>query len=191
MVALLGDCCFVAEAPHATQNSELEKINSDNPPSTIVLDRPAASDAPAVKVEKIGQWPELQRTWEQAQKGYGIIFLRAPGMPDRLRLDVWRASTNLPKYIACIEEKHKAIGRIWQKCRSFTQRKDASHPLSILLEADPAVGKTFLAETLAGQLDCQFVKHDITPKFRDCRWAGPATADREPAETSERARRTA
>ena len=78
-------------------------------------------------------------------------------------LDVWRASTDLPGYIVCIKEKRAAIRRIWQKINSFVQQDDALQSVSILLEADPGVGKSYLAEKLSDNIpNCTLVKCDIT-----------------------------
>jgi len=81
-------------------------------------------------------------------------------------LEVWRASTILPGYIACIERKRDVITQIWKKMRAVNRQSDVSRHVSILLQADPGVGKTFLAQKLAGQLGFDLVQHDVTQMIR-------------------------
>lgn len=64
-------------------------------------------------------------------------------------LEIWRMCTDLPKYIACIKEKRDAILSMWAKINSFVARDDRDQPLTILLEADPGFGKSYLAKCLA------------------------------------------
>lgn len=105
------------------------------------------------------EWPKIQEEWTMAKEKKGIIN---PGKQSQ-RLELWRASTDLPGYIACIQEKRTAIQRIWKVINSFINlQEDVKNSLSILLEADPAVGKTYLARKLADRMKCDFVQHDIT-----------------------------
>jgi cytidylate kinase len=113
------------------------------------------------KTYPLGEWKDIQTEWQQATAGLGLVECEIDGRK-RLCLQVWRAKTDLPGYIACIEQKRDAIGRIWQAIKSFKIQGGAERPLSILLEADPGVGKTFLAESLAKTAGCRLIHYDIT-----------------------------
>lgn len=79
------------------------------------------------------------------------------------KLQMWRMSTDLPGYIACIREKRDAILRMWEKINAFIGREDPDQPLSILLEADPGFGKSYLAERLAKNFpNSELLRFDIT-----------------------------
>lgn len=106
--------------------------------------------APDVRLDP---WESVRHQWHKAKTGLGIV--------DPECLQIWRAATDLPGYVACIDEKREAIRRIWRGIRRFGQRKSPQSSLSILLEADPGIGKTHLARTLACQMDCTFIAHDI------------------------------
>lgn len=122
------------------------------------LDEVTDSNIPKTELRMAGEWSDIRKNWHEAKTGKGIIEFN-----NKKRLDIWRASTDLPGYIACIQEKREAIQRIWQKVDIFTLRKDVEHSLCILLEADPAVGKSYLARMLANNIpNCKLVPHDIT-----------------------------
>lgn len=143
----------------------------------IFADRALNIGMPGTVVRRICDWPNMQKDWRQASTGSGVIhddgaplfswhkpwLRRRPsvGRPTP-RLEIWRASTDLPGYIALIDEKREAVRRMWAKIHRFTLRKDIKNSLSILLEADPAVGKSYLAKTLAESVDCTFLYHDVS-----------------------------
>lgn len=119
------------------------------------------------RVKELARFDSIAEQWRSATTGLGIIKCRhGAEMAEEARdfkcLQVWRSSTDLPGYIACIELKRSEIGRMWQAMRDFTRQVDVQRPLSILLEADPGVGKTFLAETLAKAIECHRIQRDIT-----------------------------
>ena len=105
----------------------------------------------------------IRSHWKSAKSvdDYGIINYKK--QEKGMRLEIWRASTDLPGYIVCIQEKREAIRRIWQKINTLVQRQDPDQHVSIFLEADPGVGKTFLAEQLANNIrGCKLLQCDIT-----------------------------
>jgi len=124
---------------------------------------------PDVKVP-LDTWDDIANKWQQAMgKGkkegclneietYGIITKENGNKV----LEVWRGSTDLPEYVVWIEQKRKYIKQIWQKLREFKTAGDIKRPLGILLYADPAAGKSFLAAKLSDRLDFKFIHRDIT-----------------------------
>ncbi len=149
-----------AQAYSGVKVPEVNKASTDNGRQAALYDFKADADMPATQVKKVYQWETMSKGWDQAKSRMGLIGEERP-YPNQ-RLEVWRASTDLPGYIACIREKRDAIGRIWQKINAFTQKRDVKNSLSILLEADPAVGKSFLATKLSERLQCKLIEHDIT-----------------------------
>jgi hypothetical protein len=103
-------------------------------------------------------WGSVQGEWHQSKAGLGLVELNNP---DERCLQIWRAASDLPGYIACVDEKREAIRRIWRAVRRFSAAKRPRGSVSVLLEADPGIGKTHLARTLAKQIDCTFISHDI------------------------------
>jgi hypothetical protein len=134
--------------------------------------------APRTEPKKVCDWECMQERWKKAKSDLGIIEVKEKIQEEKSDgkklitiekeitkeryLDIWRPSTDLPGFIVCVKEKREAIRRIWQKINSFILREDPTQPLSILLEADPAVGKSFLVKTLAEVSNCERVEHDIT-----------------------------
>jgi cytidylate kinase len=115
-------------------------------------------------------WEKVKRDWDGAmnvakKKGdveeeeVNIGVIRKKG---DLYLEVWRASTDLPGYIACIKEKREILYKIGRELESFRKNASPARPLSIMIQADPGSGKTTLAESLAKSFGFSIVKHDIT-----------------------------
>jgi hypothetical protein len=115
------------------------------------------------KVDKEGDWEEVKEAWNVAtgkttnQEKMGIIIRNGNS-----NLDVWRSSTELFGYIACIQEKVKILRQIGHKLRSFKKDPTPARPLSILIQADPGSGKTTLAKALARCFGFTLVHRDIT-----------------------------
>jgi hypothetical protein len=115
---------------------------------------------PKFKLIEPIDWDAIETGWETAKSIDKLLF-----GDDRINrsLDMWRLSTDLPGYIMCIKEKRRAIQRIWQAINAFVQSGDSSQSVSILLEADPAAGKSFLVDKLKENIpNCHLVKRDIT-----------------------------
>lgn len=71
----------------------------------VELEEGQTHEAPDVRPDC---WPSVQRQWREAKTGLGIV---SPAS-----LQIWRAATDLPGYVACIDEKREAIRRI---CEEF------------------------------------------------------------------------
>lgn len=112
-------------------------------------------DAPQPTV-RVQSWETESHQWQQATEECGVID------DGGQRLEVWRGATHLPGYVACIREKQKIITRIGQGLRAFSQNGSPPRSLSIMLQADPGAGKTFLAKSLASAFDFSFVRYDVT-----------------------------
>lgn len=121
-------------------------VRFDVPPSASAIEDPQPVP-----------WHKVKDEWHQAQEGLGLVDISG----SKKKLEIWRAACDLPGYIACIKEKRESIRRIWRSIRRFGGNKRPRSSVSILLEADPGIGKTHLARTLANQIDCTFIAHDI------------------------------
>lgn len=120
---------------------------------TITANRP-------VEIKGLGVWDDICKEWKGA-KNTGIIHRLKDGKVEKW-LDVWRGETVLPNYVACIKKKREAIGQIWKTMLPVGREGDVRRHVSILLQADPGAGKTFLAQKLAENLGFEVVSHDIT-----------------------------
>jgi len=124
---------------------------------------PTKNAAPPIfPVNQDVTWPEEAIRWQNALRGRGISSLRTPevrsGHYAKKRLDVWRGCTAVPGYVCCIPEKRDLINRIGRHLRSFRGPNEQSRPISIMLQADPGTGKTFLAKSFASTLHLSWSK---------------------------------
>jgi len=122
----------------------------------------AASIVIPQPVVHIDPWKKEATEWNQAMQDCGII----KGKNGELSLEVWRGSTYLPGYVACIKEKREIITRIGQNLRAFNHGEAPIRSLSIMLQADPGAGKTFLAKRLAKAFGYSFLRYDVTQMIR-------------------------
>lgn len=119
-------------------------------------------------------WDEIARKWRQAMgrdekegsqneiETYGIITKKNKDKKEKKVLEVWRGSTDLPGYLVWVDGKRQYIKQIWQKLSEFKTTADINRHIAILLHADPAAGKSFLAEKLSDSIDFKFIQRDIT-----------------------------
>ena len=111
----------------------------------------------------ISTWQEEKDSWDQAEESEGLI---RDG--DNLILEVWRGSPCIPGYISCIKEKQNILNRIGENIKVFIKNKNKKRSLSILLQADPGSGKTFLANSIAKAFDLSILRFDVTQMiYRD------------------------
>jgi hypothetical protein len=106
---------------------------------------------PTYPVTPDTNWDEEDRHWKEALSGKGLIPLQREtkrAEDDRRApeycLEVWRGCTSLPGYVA------------------FSGPGVQAKSVSIMLQADPGTGKTFLAQSLAQVFDFRLVKADVT-----------------------------
>lgn len=104
-------------------------------------------------------WASEVSLWRQATSDTGLI----EDQEGKLRLEVWRGSTQIPGYVACVDKKKEILDEIGQNIRAFMGNNSIKkRSLSILLQADPGSGKTYLAKSLASVFDLNFLSFDIT-----------------------------
>lgn len=127
-------------------------------PKSIGLKRPDAS--PPLVSSGI-TWGNETAKWKDSKSKYGIINFDNTGDVE-LVLDIWRGSTHLPGYIACIKKKQDILDDIGKLVKRFRTSAHHSRSLSILLNADPGAGKSSLAKALAGVYKFNMYKFDIT-----------------------------
>jgi len=108
-------------------------------------------------ISKRSNWRGEIRDWEKAKEGCGVL-----GTRDNLHLDVWRGATELPGYIAIVEQKRDAIVDIGLRLRAFKNQSLRGRSLSIMLQGDPGSGKTSLAKSLATAFGFSYIGYNIT-----------------------------
>lgn len=101
---------------------------------------------------KMLAWSSEAENWKLAGSNLGIISGT---------LEVWRASTRLKGYIACIPEKLEILDEIGRHLRAFS-RGSRERSLGILIQADPGAGKSHLAKCLSEAFDLELLACDVS-----------------------------
>ena len=102
-------------------------------------------------------WKTEKDEWRDARAELGIIQENG-----EFRLDVWRGSTLLPGYIACVDQKQDLIRRIGSNLQAFRRIGSKTGSMSLLLQSDPSAGKTSLANALARAAGFEILQQDVT-----------------------------
>lgn len=105
-----------------------------------------------------GTIKQERNIWKQARLDCGIIDEKN----NKPYLEVWRGSSNLPGYISCIKEKEGQLNNIARNLRTFQNSESPIRSLSIMIQADPGSGKTYLAKCLAKSFGFSFLRFDVT-----------------------------
>jgi len=165
------EACVTSPALEAA----IKEANNHMATVKSMIDPLKGTAPPIFPVNPAVTWADEAERWERALRELGIRLLnnggdseggemgqRRSGRGASLCLDVWRGCTSLPGYVCCIPEKRDMINRIGRHLRSFRGTGEQARPVSIMLQADPGVGKTFLAKSLARVFDFELVKADVT-----------------------------
>lgn len=105
-------------------------------------------------------WVETLVEWKRSRADRGIIG--SGSTADPYRIELWRGTSALTDYIACIQEKISLIKRIGKSLTSFRKNDLPTSSLSILLTADPGAGKSSLVNAFAKAGDFTVVQNNIT-----------------------------
>ena len=107
-------------------------------------------------------WSSQANEWHDALKDKGIINPKSNDVDGESYIEVWRGSSDLPGYVACIEGKRQLIIDIGKRLRAFANEDVPTRSISFLLQADPGSGKSHLAKLLAHQLNFSLLPFDVT-----------------------------
>lgn len=109
-------------------------------------------------------WETTNDEWVKSLSDRGIIRPPQPTPPSQPvgKIELWRATSTLPGYVAIVEGKRKLIRDIGQRLGAFAATPQPSSPLSILLTADPGAGKSMLVRSLAKALNFEVLPSNIT-----------------------------
>jgi hypothetical protein len=113
---------------------------------------PTQVDPASPTVRETTKWSVEAERWELARSGLGIIGGT---------LEVWRASTRLKGYIACIPRKLAILDEIGRHLRAFS-RGSGERSLGILIQSDPGSGKSHLAKCLKEIFDFELLACDVS-----------------------------
>jgi hypothetical protein len=145
----------------------LANIHTLTAPRTSGTTRPSGAESRL----SISDWKTELDCWDKARSELGLIPLSVPGKTNggddiQFSLEVWRGSTDLPDYVACIDEKRDELVKLGQLLRAFARTNEPPRSLSVMLQADPGSGKTFLAKLLADKFRFARQVFDITTMIR-------------------------
>jgi hypothetical protein len=107
---------------------------------------------------ELSVWKNEIANWDEAKNKCGVLEMKT----SKPHLDVWRGATELPGYIAVVEQKRRALVDIGLRLRAFKSQSLRDRSLSIMLQGDPGSGKTSLAKSLAKAFGFDFIGRNIT-----------------------------
>jgi hypothetical protein len=114
------------------------------------------------------RWETARSQWRSA---FTKIVISVPGENPEHRIDLWRAMTEVPGYVCCVDRKRKELRRLADEVRRFrtggvrgrpTGHDRKRHHQSYLLLDSPGSGKTYLVKCLAKALEMRFLTFNIT-----------------------------
>ncbi len=79
----------------------------------------------------------------------------------KVRLELWRAMTEVPGYISIVSERRRMLARLIREIREFVNEK-RERSISGLLIANPGTGKTSLVRAISGMFDVRPLEFNIT-----------------------------
>jgi hypothetical protein len=129
-----------------------EKLDGVIPPKSSLVNfekKKPTIDTNVIKIEK--------EKWDHSMQACGIINEKSDPY-----VEVWRGSPNLPGYITCIKKKEDQLKTIARGLRAFIKNENPVRSLSIIVQADPGSGKTFLAKCFAKSFGFSFIRFDVT-----------------------------
>ncbi|MCP4695544.1 MAG: AAA family ATPase [Gammaproteobacteria bacterium] len=108
-------------------------------------------------------WESTKKDWDSAVTSYGIIGEKKNGEKneENMRLELWRAMTDVEGYICCVKSKRKVIQKLVKELEGFNANGRRQHK-SYMLIASPGSGKTFLIDCLAKSLGLRPLSFNIT-----------------------------
>lgn len=107
-------------------------------------------------------WSRLEKQWEQAFSNLGVVTVTERGSR-REEFQLWRAMTDLPKYVTCIPAKRKHVRMLLREGNALIQTlpKERKNKSFYLVDS-PGAGKSFLVERLASTLEMPCLKFNLT-----------------------------
>lgn len=113
-------------------------------------------------------WKKALKEWEEARDPTGFVSRTIETGPDtgrkEKRIEPWRAMTDVHGYICLAKHKRETIRAIKRQLAKFKASKEPSERrhVSMILEAEPGSGKTFLLDKLAREAEMLLLAFNIT-----------------------------
>jgi hypothetical protein len=107
-------------------------------------------------------WSRLTEGWQQAFHDIGVVTIHDK-RTQREEFQLWRAMTDIQKYVTCIPSKRRHVLTLLREGRSLRQSlpEDRRHK-SFFLVDQPGTGKSFMVDCLASTLGMTCLKFNIT-----------------------------
>src|SRR5579864_194050 len=132
--------------------------SKEHRPLTVSATPPAAGEAGR---QSWRDWRHELTDWRQARQGLGILEARH-GVRTRPAIELRRAMTDVAGYICLVPDKRRAVRSLKRELRRFKDHfHGRKHGVSLLLEAEPGSGKTFLLDRIAEDLGMKLAKYNV------------------------------
>lgn len=119
---------------------------------SLLANRDGVED-PNIPKFKTQPWNTVRSAWKQARENHGII--------DDTRLDLWRAMTDIDGYVCCVNSKRDVLKQLKRELSRFQGATIPKHT-SVMIQANPGAGKSFLIQKTAEHLGFHLVLFNIT-----------------------------